>query len=63
MKPYNPAKDRRYTITREWVGSSEPHFVVRFCDEYIGSSASRLDAVAMRDHHANDRQKILIGAA
>jgi hypothetical protein len=55
--------DKRYTITREWCGASEPLFVVRFCGDWVGSSASRWDAEAIRDHHKAERDKILTGQA
>ena len=35
----NPIKnDPRYSITKEWIGQATPHFVLRYCDEYIASS-------------------------
>lgn len=41
----------RYTITKEFVGDSVPHYVVRFCDKFIESHRFKIDAVqAMRDH-------------
>lgn len=56
-------RDKRYTIRREWCGYAEPRFVVRFCGDWIGQSASRLDAEAIRDHHAAERHRILTGQA
>ena len=32
-------KDKRYTISREWIGKDKPYFVARFCGEWIGASA------------------------
>ena len=37
---YRPIeKDARWTITREYCGYEKPRFVVRFCDEWVGSRA------------------------
>ena len=32
-------KDKRYTISREWIGKDKPYFVARFCGDWIGASA------------------------
>ena len=47
--------DKRYSIKLEWCGYPERRFVVRFCGDWIGQSASMNDALAMVKHHADDR--------
>lgn len=44
----------RYAINKEYCGQPEPRFVVRFCGDWVGQSASRLDAVEMMKAHASD---------
>lgn len=56
-------KDKRYSIRREWCGQPEPRWVVRFCGDWVGQSASRWDAQAIAEHHAADRHRILTGQA
>jgi len=40
-------KDKRYTISREWIGKDKPHFVARFCGDWIGASAFYDSAVML----------------
>jgi hypothetical protein len=39
--------DLRYAIGREFCGKVKPQFVVRFCDEFIGSASTYLGAVLL----------------
>ena len=52
----NGKPDRRYTVTREWVGHPKPRFVVRFCDEWVGHNASYPEAVLRAVGHNNVRK-------
>lgn len=37
---YRPIEsDPRWTITQEYTGKAKPQFVVRFCDDWVGSRA------------------------
>lgn len=38
MKQYKMILDKRYTISKEWCGYYKPMYIIRFCDDYIGSS-------------------------
>lgn len=49
------ALDKRYTIRKEFCGRQEARYVVRFAGDYIGASASRLDALQIAENHNNDR--------
>jgi hypothetical protein len=49
-------KDKRYTITLEHTGHEKPHYVVRFCDEWVGSRAHYGSAVMLAvGEHARRR--------
>jgi hypothetical protein len=49
----------RYTITKEFVGDSKPHYVVRFCGDWVESHRLKVDAVqSMRDHATGWRPRI-----
>ena len=43
---YPVGKDKRYTVTREYIGKEKPYFVARFCGDWIGASAF-YDSAAM----------------
>lgn len=49
------ARDRRYTITREFCGFIRAQHVVRFCDTWIASAPTRKIALEIRDAHAAER--------
>lgn len=40
MTRYPCARDRRYSIAKEYCGYSEPRFVLRFCGEFVAQSLS-----------------------
>jgi len=40
-------KDKRYTVIVEHTGHDVPHYVVRFCDGWVGSSAQYGRAVML----------------
>lgn len=48
--------DRRYRIALEFCGRSEPRYVVRFCDEWIGQSRTRAGAKLIQTAHTAERQ-------
>jgi hypothetical protein len=37
--------DERYSVAREWTGHKKPQWVVRFCGQWIDSSAFYSSAV------------------
>lgn len=39
MKIRPVSSDSRYTITLEYTGKADPQYVLRFCGEWIASSA------------------------
>jgi hypothetical protein len=42
--------DRRYTITREYTGYSEPRYVLRFTGTWIMQSYNRADCITAIPH-------------
>lgn len=52
----NGKPDYRYRIGLEHCGHEKPHYVVRFCDDWIGSSAFYSSAVMLAAGH-NARRK------
>jgi hypothetical protein len=58
----SPARDRRYSIRREWCGFLTPQWCVRFCDEWIGCAPTRSLAVEIRDAHHAERKAWLAAA-
>lgn len=51
----------RYTITLEYVGDSRPHYVARFCGDFIDSSRFKYEAIQMMKGHANNTRPALTG--
>lgn len=47
----NGKPDRRYEVRREWTGHAKPHYVARFCGEWIGSSQFYSSAVMQAVGH------------
>lgn len=45
MTLYPIKRDRRYTITIEFCGFAKPHYVVRFCGDWIDSSEFKSSAI------------------
>jgi hypothetical protein len=39
--------DQRYSVALEWTGHEKPKWVVRFCGQWVDSSAFCASAVAM----------------
>jgi hypothetical protein len=37
-------RDKQWTLTREYCGYAKPRWVLRFCDSWIGSYASKREA-------------------
>lgn len=56
-------KDRRYALQREWCGHARPRWVARFCDQWIGSSASALGGRHLIADHAANRLAQIQGLA
>ena len=59
MKSHPLKSDQRYTIAREFCGHSKPRFVLRWCDEWIGSFATRGAAVVRAVGHKSTRNESL----
>lgn len=38
------ARDRRFTVRREWAGYSHQRYVARFCGDFIGQAKTRREA-------------------
>lgn len=51
--------DKRYTISREWTGREKPDFVARFCEEWIGASASPEGAIRIAIEESAKRKAAL----
>jgi hypothetical protein len=47
--------DKRYSINLEFCGHAKPHYVARFCGEFIASSLSRPAMVLKCIGHNNVR--------
>tara|TARA_R100000406_G_scaffold35135_1_gene23241 strand:+ start:1181 stop:1405 length:225 start_codon:yes stop_codon:yes gene_type:complete len=43
--------DGRYSINLEYCGYKEPHYVARFCDEYLGCKLTKSDATIIALEH------------
>lgn len=43
--------DSRYSISLEWTGDKEPHYVARFCSDWLGSSVVRDTAYEFASAH------------
>jgi len=39
-----PARDRRFSIRREWCGYRNQRYVARFCGDFIGQAKTRREA-------------------
>ena len=60
---YPVERDRRFTISREWIGKEKPYFVARFCGEWIGASAFYTSAAMLAiGESARRRGALLIEA-
>ena len=59
MKSHPLKSDQRYTIAREFCGHPKPRFVLRWCDEWIGSFATRRAAVVRAVGHKSTRNESL----
>lgn len=53
--------DPRYTLTREYCGYSEPRYVVRFCDDWVGQDKTKAGATMLYIAHSDARQRKLKG--
>jgi hypothetical protein len=56
--------DERYSVTKEFTGHEKPQWVVRFCGQWVDSSAFYTSAVvkavvtkAARDNELNDTKR------
>lgn len=49
--------DKRYNIAREYCGYDTPRWVVRFCGDWIGQSASQQTARDLAQAHAQEHVK------
>ena len=54
---YANVKDGRYTVEREYCGYVDPHWVVRFCDDWVGHFVNREDAERAATEHNRERMK------
>ncbi len=52
--------DSRYDIRQEWTGQRKPQYVVRFCDDWVGSHCNSEGAHAIAVHHAMERAQAYI---
>lgn len=52
----NGRVDMRYTVTREHTGRDRPHYVARFCGDWIGSSEFYGSAAGLAIGHAARRR-------
>lgn len=52
--------DRRYSIDLEYCGYEKPHYVARFCDEWIGQSAFYSSALMLAIGHNSRRKGALV---
>lgn len=59
MTYYLPS-DKRYTVSREWTGKEKPQFVVRFCDEWLGSRGTYGAAVMLAAGESAARRGALV---
>lgn len=48
-------KDTKYTINLEFCGYKERRYVLRFCDEFIGSYTTKKDAILAQIFHDDER--------
>lgn len=44
---YPVSRDQRYRVTLEHTGHEKPHWVFRFCDEFMASSQFKSSAVLL----------------
>lgn len=51
--------DQRYTVTQEYCGYSQKHWVARFCDEWIGSDLNRPNAIMICVAHHDERERAM----
>ena len=57
---FHPIKsDRRYEIQLEWCGHETPHYVLRWCGDFIASSISRAAMVTRAVGHKAQRDGAL----
>lgn len=56
----NGGIDNRYQIALEHCGHEKPHYVARFCDERIGSSAFYSSALMLAVGHNARRKGALV---
>lgn len=51
--PHHPngKRDRRYSIARAFCGYRKPHWVVRFCGDWVGSTPGRPAALRIAHTH------------
>ena len=47
--------DERYTIALEYCGYESPHYVVRFCGDYLGNSEIAFEAESLAIQHNRER--------
>ena len=52
-------RDRRYSVTREYHGDSEPSFVLRFCGEWVNHSDNPEQAWLKAAEHKKENEKVL----
>jgi len=59
LTQYPIERDKRYTITQEYTGhpSAKPQFVVRFCNDWVGSSQFYNSAVVRAVGHNAERMR------
>ena len=47
--------DRRYSVALEWCGHATPHYVARFCGEWLGQSKFYASAMMLCVGESNVR--------
>ncbi len=52
-------EDQRYTIALEQTGKPKPQYVIRFCDEWVGSADNVQDATLSAILHQGTRMGLL----
>jgi hypothetical protein len=57
---YPVKRDQRYTVTQEFTGRDKPQWVVRFCGDWVASSASKSSAIVRAVGHHRERMGALI---
>lgn len=55
--------DRRYTVQLEHCGYERPHYVARFCGDWIGSSPFKCSAFMLATGHNQARKGALVVVA